>query len=294
MAGTESTEAQPAALESGVLGRLNAYATLAAQLDIAGDLVSQRSLCHASLSSLATDEATCNALLAAELLRHPALDRRAQAAFMIGRLTRAVCLPLAASVLRDRTVPTPAPDAVEVVAQAVVRRRGDGIANAVHYNIVFTDVPADQHHRDLDALSAAFHAQLVRCFAPVIGQLQRLSGLSPGALWRLVADMVCSAFLHAGQHIGDPGEARAIALTATRQPGSPLNNGRSGFQRVSLPNATDPSRTLAERWFITRGGCCRWYTSPGGELCTVCVLRKPTEQQERLQAFLRKTLTAAP
>jgi hypothetical protein len=278
--------------EGGALGRLNAYATLAGQLEMPKGMVAHRNICRATLSALATDDAACNALLAAELLRHPALDRRAQAAFMIGRLTRAVCLPFAASALHDRMVPAPAPDAVEIVAQAVVRGRGDGTVSAVHYSIVFTDAPADHDHRDRAGLMAATHTQLIRCLAPIVRQLNRVSGLSPGALWRLVADMVCSAFLHAGQHIGNADEARAMALAATRQPGSPLNNGRSGFQRVILPDVTDPSRTVAEHWFITRSGCCRWYTSAGGELCTICVLRTPEEQQERLRTLLRNTLAA--
>jgi hypothetical protein len=67
---------------------------------------------------------------------------------------------------------------------------------------------------------------------------------------------------------------------------------RRGTQRRALhrPNAETGFHILpaagATRAFLKRGGCCRYYTADNAAYCTTCVLRRPEEQVERLQALI--------
>jgi len=234
------------------------------------------------------DAAPLQALLEAEAAIHPGLDRKAQAAFLIGRAARSIVYPLAGLLMLQSVVPRMTPYAVALRPERYRwehdGKTGEAIRYVAHFDpdtSIVTGAQAELH--------AAFHDAIVATMSPVVAALRRAAGLSPGALWRLVTDMVCVAFLNVGEQRDDVPAAQTHALAVTRREGSPLNNRVSGFQHVTLPDAADADRILAQRWFITRGGCCRWYTHPEGEHCSVCVLLKPEEQQEKLRDYLRRT-----
>ncbi|MBS7792337.1 hypothetical protein KTR66_20260 [Roseococcus sp. SDR] len=233
------------------------------------------------------DPLALQSLLDAEARIHPGLDRKAQAAFAISRAARSLAHALAGLLVLRGEVPRLTPDTVAFRAELYSWEHGGKAGQSVRHIVriapgqpLLAGTPA--------ALQEAFHDALVAAMSPVVAALHRAAGLSPGALWRLVADMVCLSFLNVGEQAGDVLHAQAAALAITRRPGSRLHNPVSGFQRITLPDPADPDRILAERWFITRGGCCRWYTHPEGETCAVCVLLTPERQQARLREHLRR------
>jgi hypothetical protein len=229
--------------------------------------------------------------LAAEAEMHSGLDRRAQAAFVIGKAARSISHPLAAIFMLHGATPELVADRVHLRRQRYRWEHDGESGEALRYVPCFNSRAFIAG--DVDALRAAIDAALIAAMTPLVSAARSASGLSPGALWRLVADMVCSAFLNVGEQIGDIPGAQVHALSVARRPGSPLNNRVSGFQHVTLPDPADPARILAERWFITRGGCCRWYTHPEGEYCATCVLLKPEQQQAKLRDHLRRQREAA-
>ena len=83
-------------------------------------------------------------------------------------------------------------------------------------------------------------------------------------------------------------QARSEALALIGKTGSPLNNGKTGFVEIARPVSSVTAEPVPTRWFITRGGCCRYYTCTGGEVCTVCVLREPGERDALLRDYLAR------
>jgi hypothetical protein len=243
-----------------------------------------------AVNELAHDNAALALWLAAEAEGSPGIDRKAQAAFLIGKAAHAVCLPLAGLLLAHRLVPRLTPEAVGLAPERYTWEHDGRSGEAIRYRLHFDTDAIEAAEGDAEALHAVLHDALRDTLAPLVAALRAASGLAPAALWRLVADMVCAAFLTVGQALGDLPGAQTAALAITRRAGASLNNGRSGFQHVALPDPADPSRIVAESWFITRGGCCRWYTCAEGEYCSTCVLLKPEQQQARLRAYLRTTL----
>lgn len=121
-----------------------------------------------------------------------------------------------------------------------------------------------------------YRQTIEQIFEPIIAATMVTSGFSAGAQWRLVADNVASAFLYGGKAFGMAERGMEIA-TAILAEGR-LNNGKTGFIEVRAGDACD--------WFLVRGGCCRFYTTTGGDYCTSCVLRKREEQVARYTDYL--------
>jgi hypothetical protein len=244
------------------------------------------------LAALAADPATCDAWLLAESELRPGLDRKAQAAFLIGRAARSVAYPLAGLLILQSVVPRLVPETLALRPERYRWEHEGEAGEALRYVAQF-DPHTPLVAGEQAALHAVLHDSIVATMTPLVTALRAAAGLSPGALWRLVADMVCVAFLNVGEQIGDIPTAQAHALAVTRRAGSPLNNRVSGFQHVTLPDPADPAHVLADKWFLRRGGCCRWYTCPEGECCATCVLLRPEQQQQKLRDYLRRTHEAA-
>jgi hypothetical protein len=123
-------------------------------------------------------------------------------------------------------------------------------------------------------LRETFEAQM----QPIIERTYQLSGLSRGALWRIVADSCSAVFLQVGNKVNQADEAQQQGLAFVKVPNSPMNNPQLQFISLSCGNYSET--------FRARGGCCRFYTLPDRDYCTTCVLRKPQEQKERLLAYV--------
>ncbi len=195
------------------------------------------------------------------------MDRKTQAAYMIGGLAWAVCIWMAAFALtgnrpirrvafaQERYWWGPPDTGQEYVRYPICIEVGDGPAN----------------HRET----------IEEIFAPVIAATMVTSGLSPGAQWRIVADNIALAFLYAGKALGRAGEGQALAEEIIAE--GRLANGKTGFVEITAGAACES--------FVVRGGCCRYYTTAGGEYCTACVLRKREDQIARYTDYLASMQT---
>jgi hypothetical protein len=105
--------------------------------------------------------------------------------------------------------------------------------------------------------------------------------LSQRALWRLVTDGISAGFLQHGKRSGRVDLARDEASAILSDADSPLRNPRWQFIEIAVDGHPP-------EWFRLRGGCCRFYRTAGGELCTTCVLRSQADQTERLREVLRR------
>jgi hypothetical protein len=121
-------------------------------------------------------------------------------------------------------------------------------------------------------------------FEPIVASTMLSSGLSSGALWRLVADNVASGFLWAGKPLGQVERAMDMANAILAE--GRLNNGKTGFVQVTAGTASD--------WYLVRGGCCRYYTTGSAtrdDYCTSCVMRKRDDQIARYTNYLASLQT---
>ena len=220
-------------------------------------------------AALAKDIGRLEAWLDLQGIAADGMDRKSQAAYMIGGLAWTVCIWMAAFALTGNRpirrvafaqerywwgTPT---DGHEYVRYPVSIEVGDGPAN----------------HRDT----------IEHIFEPIIAATMVTSGLSSGAQWRLVADNVASAFLYGGKALGLAG--RGMELAASILAAGRLNNGKTGFVEIRVDDACD--------WFLVRGGCCRYYTTRGaqGDYCTSCVLRTRDDQIARYTDYLASLQT---
>lgn len=125
--------------------------------------------------------------------------------------------------------------------------------------------------------------QLEALFGSLIPCLAEATRLAPAAQWRLIADSVAMAFLEVGQALDQRETAQRKALEILKRKPSPLYNKQLNFVNV----AASKGNTTSEKTFVSRGGCCRYYTAPEGSICPSCVLEPPERQRERLTELLK-------
>ena len=219
-------------------------------------------------AALASDIGRLETWLDTQAIAADGMDRKTQAAYMIGGLAWAVCMWAAAFALTGNR---------PIRRVAFEQERywwGEGTPHAHEYvrYPISIDVPD----------GPAYHLETIeQIFEPIIAATMVTSGLSAGAQWRIVADNVASAFLYAGKALGLADEGRAIAEAIVAE--GRLNNGKTGFVEITAGAACE--------WFLVRGGCCRYYTTTGGEYCTSCVLRKREDQIARYTEYLASLQT---
>lgn len=124
---------------------------------------------------------------------------------------------------------------------------------------------------------AMFRRSMLDIHRPLVEALNAQSGLSKGALWRLVADGISGGFLADGKAAGS--QDRSMVEAAEVLVGHPLQNRQWSFVEVTAP-------ACSPQWFRLRGGCCRLYLTDGGDYCTTCVLRNREDQVERLKRYM--------
>lgn len=121
-------------------------------------------------------------------------------------------------------------------------------------------------------------------FEPIIAKLRAITGLSEQAQWRLVADMAAGAFLKTAKDLGDAVKGMALGRLLVRGERSKLTN-----KQVDYINVTLHDDHPQEDWFLSRGGCCRWYTTQDPvDYCATCVLLKPEQKREKLADYMRE------
>jgi len=227
----------------------------------------------------APDTDLVDAWLTAEAQAQKGADDKLAAAYLLGRIAFAISEVIAALALQGLQPARLAPDAVALSARRALWQLDGQSGEGRAYDIVL----AEAHLVPCDAPSAELGAALPDLLAPLVQYLVNRSGLSRGALWRLVGDALSGALLMQGKHAGQEEEAMEIAEAVLRDRGSPLHSRQTGFFRIDLPEQPD----IAE-WFRARGGCCRYYTTEGGAYCSTCVLRDSKSREALLRAHLRR------
>lgn len=126
-----------------------------------------------------------------------------------------------------------------------------------------------------------FTATIAGLMQDLVTALAAMTGLGAAAQWRQIGDGVCGAILAQGKALGRMADAVALAnaIIADRTT-------RLGCKQAELVEIPVPNRTGATEWFLLRGGCCRYYTSEGGEYCSTCIHRSRDDRIARLEAFL--------
>ena len=245
--------------------------------------------------------------LLAELLEYQTrfqrgVDPRTQAAYLISYLgnlvSAAVIVPLLkSSVVADFTPPVLAcrfddyPD--EFRGQTVQMKRA-----SIRFltGRCWTDEIEKCAWPDMSVLSdraslrEKLRAMIEDHFAPLIETLAGMTRLSRAAQWRLVGDCVSAVFLETGKLLDIEETAKADAMAVLKVPGSPLNNAQLHYFDLPIPVGPGPDAPVEIRSFRARGGCCRYYLTEGGHLCTSCVLEKPAERNRRIREAALKRL----
>lgn len=279
----ERTEARSRSTAIRVDAACPDVATVAARLPRLRDAFSAR--LHAgpapgeALRLDAPDAALLEAWLAAEMQAQDGADDKLAAAYLLGRIAFAVSEVLAALALQGLQPARLAPDAVALTARRAAWHLDGQSGEGRAYDIVL----AGSDLVPCGAPAAMLGAALPELLAPLVLYLIGRSGLSRGALWRLVGDALSGALLMQGKHVGREEEAMEIAHAVLRDRQSPLYSRQTGYFRIDLPERPD----IAE-WFRVRGGCCRYYTTEGGAYCSTCVLRDPESREALLRAHLRR------
>lgn len=246
-----------------------------------------------------------DALLAYQRSFTPDLDAKGQAAYAIGDYSHMVASAFVPLMVGHRLVPDFSPAGIEIgfdtkpmehrgrtVTERLARLRL--VDPAFHTDdAALAENPSARWSADL---AGVFRGHVEALHGPLVAALNRKSGLSRNALWRLVGDSFSQLFLDAGRRFGRIDQAKGDAMAVLKAPGSPLTNRQMHYFDIELRNPADPGRVLACVTYRARGGCCRFYTVEGGHLCTTCVLQDPGARDALLEERLRRRLglAAAP
>lgn len=208
-------------------------------------------------------------------------DEKLAGAYLVNSLSWAVPEPLAWLALSGAALPAIPPEAAALTARRAPWEEDGDSGEAIAYDLVLN--PARIGPAPERPAAEALGALVAGLFAPLVAAVARRSGLSRGALWRLVGDGLSACLLAQGKATGREEPAMALARAILADPRRPLRSRQTGFVRIALPDRPE----IAE-WFRARGGCCRYYTLPGAEYCTTCVLRDLASRDDRLAAHLRR------
>ena len=228
-------------------------------------------------------------------------QRRVTSAYLTIAYGNLVAIPAVGLLIGFGMVPDLAPERIGLKLLPPTRENAEKNVALRFLSAEFTTDRAElAGHPDANMVASpgemheAFRHQVEAHFRPLVTVLSRRSGLAASALWRLVTDSLAGVFLEAGRRFGCEEQSRAIAMTVLKQPGSPLKNREMHSFDISICDSHDEERILVTRAYRARGGCCRYYTSKEGHLCTTCVLHSDGERRRLLEASLRSKLGLAP
>lgn len=245
------------------------------------DWPSLQELCDAESDILA-------ALLSWQQERVPGMDLRAQAAFLMANLSYRLSLILGSVYLTETALPYLDADLLYLkLSQRPSIEPDPSTASRLQLHLIDgTEPPSLEPPEEMPA---QISVQLESCLSPLVERLRDETRLAPAAQWRLIADSLAMGFLQVGQALGKEETAKEEALAVVKRDGSRLFNKQLGF--ISLPLASPDGIPSGPRSFVSRGGCCRYYTVEGGQLCPTCVLEPLDRQYSRLQELYASATT---
>jgi len=219
-------------------------------------------------AALASDLDTLQAWLDVQGIAAEGMDQRTRAAYLIGGIAFSVCTWLAVLELTDSP-------RMRRVGMRLERYWWHGEESSHEYVRFPLCIEAEPGPAD-------YRTMLEECFAPLIAAIMVTSGLSAGAQWRLVSDSVAQGFLYVGSELGMAEKAMEIANGIIAE--GRMHNGKTCFVEIPF--------SRSRHWFVSRGGCCRYYTTTGGEYCSSCVLRKRDDQVRRYRDYYESVQAA--
>lgn len=241
-----------------------------------------------TFAALAGDAAALDAALEAQAQAVRGADDRLAAAYLIGALSWQAGMLLAGLWLAGFHLRRVDPAALAIATRMVAWDR-DG--ETVHSPVL--DLTLDPGGLAAGTDDAGLLARLmVDLHEALVPAIARRTGLGPPAQWRLVGDGITNALLDQGRALGCRDRAIAIGRAVVADRGTRLHSRQTEFVQITFPAGAPPDSARACDWFVLRGGCCRYYTSTGGEYCTTCVLRDRESQIAQLQDYLGSTLAA--
>ena len=197
---------------------------------------------------------------------YPGLDRRGGAAFLVGGVAYALTSLMVALRLAMGGVPDLSRVAVVVEGRELKYR-----------------IPEDLELEAADPLSMARRLEVA--LDPLVARVKAETKFASVASWRCAADSFASAFLYAGRALGAETRMRDEALSVINHPCLQMANPQTGYRDVSIHCADGRDVTQA---FLKRGGCCRYFTADEAEYCATCVLRRESDQIERLEKYMHE------
>lgn len=234
------------------------------------------------------DGATLDRMLAAIGAHSKTVERRVQAAFLIGGYAWYVLAPVLGAYLLERRVPSLGHDDVSVWLSpgdapgclALRTGRFSVLAEAPAADTRYVRVVPDE-----TALRDMLHDEIVDHMSPIVGAVRARIPLSARAQWLEVADRVGSALHLVGRSIGEEERGIHEAESLVHRPGSPLDSPRSRF--VTYEH-------LGQRRTVKlRGACCLSYRIAAQGYCMTCPLIGEEERGERVRAWLTEDLSEA-
>lgn len=225
----------------------------------------------------------------------PGLDAKGAAAYFISEYAGVLGIAAASPFLSHGLVPAFAPENCALAFELPAEGRPRVRLRLLDPRCA-TDKPMNAQHGssyrqvDREGLRSELRGGLEAHMEPLIHRLRGQTGLPWQAMWRLVSDSVAARFLEAGRQFGCEESAQAEALAILKAPGSPLANRQMHFFEIVIRDQANPPGIIARRSFRARGGCCRFYTAPGGSYCSTCVLVTPHERHRRIEAQMRRRL----
>ncbi|WP_022729823.1 (2Fe-2S)-binding protein [Fodinicurvata sediminis] len=228
-------------------------------------------------------------LLSWQAERVPGMDLRTQAAFLIANLSYRLSLLVGSLVLRAGIVPCLSSNRIGLALSSTPALQDDPAGRSrLHLHLCTEEAfesPASSEEQTPELLSV----QLEDSFEPLVERLAEDTRLARAAQWRLIADSLAMAFLSVGQALGDETRAKTQALAILKRQGSRLNNKQLAFATLTLPDGENGNNQVKS--FVSRGGCCRYYTAPNGQICPTCVLEPLEMQRTRIRDLLLETAT---
>ena len=245
--------------------------------------------------ALFADDRFLAKMLARQQAGTPGLDAKGAAAYFISEYAGVLGIAAASPYLSHGLVPAFVPENCALAFELPAEGRPRVRLRLLDPRCV-TDREANSRRSsrcvpvDREGLRSELREGLEAHMEPLIHRLRGRTGLPWQAMWRLVSDSVAARFLEAGRQFGCEEEAQAEALAILKAPGSPLSNRQLHFFEIVIRDEASPRRIIARRSFRARGGCCRFYTAPGGSYCSSCVLVTPRERHRRIEAQMRHQL----
>ncbi|TCK29220.1 ferric iron reductase FhuF-like transporter [Ancylobacter aquaticus] len=245
--------------------------------------------------ALFADDRFLAKMLARQQAGTPGLDAKGAAAYFISEYAGVLGIAAASPYLSHGLVPAFVPENCALAFELPAEGRPRVRLRLLDPRCV-TGRPGQSRHGascrpvDREGLRSELREGLEAHMEPLIHRLRGRTGLPWQAMWRLVSDSVAARFLEAGRQFGCEEEAQAEALAILKAPGSPLANRQLHFFEIVIRDEASPGRIVARRSFRARGGCCRFYTAPGGSYCSSCVLVTPHERRRRIEAQMRHRL----